>query len=104
MGYMATGGDYQEMVELGRSTGYLTKAFQLREHASEPEKLRITARYYLFVTGELNKAAQTYEQEIQSYPRNYRPYVGLVPCTWRKGNGRRHARRKCKVSASNPIM
>ena len=96
MGYMATGGDYQEMVELGRSTGYLTKAFQLREHASEPEKLRITARYYLFVTGELNKAAQTYEQEIQSYPRNYRPYVGLVPCTWRKGNGRRHARRKCK--------
>jgi hypothetical protein len=32
--------------ELGRASEYFTKAFQLREHASEREKLAITADYY----------------------------------------------------------
>jgi eukaryotic-like serine/threonine-protein kinase len=49
----------------------MTKAFQLREHASEREKLAITASYYSSsVTGELDKAAQTLEQEMESYPRD----------------------------------
>ena len=47
----------------------MTKAFQLREHVSEREKLSITAIYYQSVTGELDKAAQTYQEEIESYPR-----------------------------------
>jgi len=41
----------------------------LRERASEPEKLMIAANYYSDVTGELEKAAQTYEEQIKSYPR-----------------------------------
>ena len=53
-----------------RASEYLTKAFQLREHASEREKLAITADYYSNVTGELDKAAQTYQEEIESYPRD----------------------------------
>ena len=75
MGYLAVGDDYFSLGELGRASQYLTKAFQLREHASEREKLDIAADYYLDVTGELDKAAQTYQEAIESYPRDYRAYV-----------------------------
>ena len=68
-GYKAVGIDYQAMAELGRARDYYVKAFQLREHTSEREKLDITAFYYENVTGELQKAAQTYQEAIESYPR-----------------------------------
>ena len=77
MGYWAVGEDYFTLGELGRASDYLTKAFQLREHASEREKLAITATYYLNVTGELDKAAQTYQEEIESYPRNPGAHLDL---------------------------
>ena len=76
-GYRAVGIDYNNLGELGRAGEYFTKAFQLREHASEREKLAITAFYYSNVTGELDKAAQTYQEEIESYPREDRAYNGL---------------------------
>ena len=77
MGYRAVGNDYCSLGELGRASEYYTKAFQLREHASEREKLAITADYYSNVTGELDKAAQTYQEEIESYPRESRAYGNL---------------------------
>ena len=77
MAYVAMGNDYWILGELGRASEYYTKAFQLREHASEREKLMIIADYYSGVTGELGKAAQTYEEEIQNYPRDYRAYLDL---------------------------
>jgi eukaryotic-like serine/threonine-protein kinase len=61
--------DYLSLGEPERARGYVTKAFQLREHASEWETLLIRADYYLIVTGELDKALQTYQEEIESYPR-----------------------------------
>ena len=77
MGYGTVGNDYSNLGELGRASDYYTKAFQLREHASEREKLHITAIYYQNVTGELGKAAQTYQEEIESYPRDYRAHGNL---------------------------
>jgi len=77
MGYLAVGNDYFSLAELGRASDYYAKAFQLREHASEREKLAITANYYQNVTGELDKAAQTYQEEIASYPRYYPAYLNL---------------------------
>jgi serine/threonine protein kinase/tetratricopeptide (TPR) repeat protein len=68
-GFDAVGNDYDSLGEVGRAGEYYTKAFQLREHASEREKLLITANYYRNVTGELDKAAQTLQEEIESYPR-----------------------------------
>ena len=69
MGYKAVADTYGELGEAGRDREYITKAFQLREHASEAEKLAITADYYETVTGELDKEAQTHLQEIESHPR-----------------------------------
>jgi serine/threonine protein kinase/tetratricopeptide (TPR) repeat protein len=77
MGYKAVGADYQSLGEVGRAGEYLAKAFELREHASEREKLSIIANYYTNVTGELEKAAQTYQEEIESYPRDSAGYSGL---------------------------
>jgi serine/threonine protein kinase/tetratricopeptide (TPR) repeat protein len=70
MGYWAVGVAYYNLGEVGRASEYFTKAFQLREHASEREKLTIIANYYQNVNGELDKAAQTYQEEIESYPRD----------------------------------
>jgi tetratricopeptide (TPR) repeat protein len=41
------------------------------------EKLAITADYYSSVTGELAKAAQVYQEEITSFPRDYEGYLNL---------------------------
>jgi tetratricopeptide (TPR) repeat protein len=77
MGYRAVGLDYISLAEIGRASDYFTKAFQLREHASERERLAITANYYQNVTGELDKAAQTFQEAIENYPRNPGGYINL---------------------------
>ena len=58
MGYWKAGNEYYSLSELGRASEYYTKAFELREHASEREKLVIAAAYYSAVTGELDKAVR----------------------------------------------
>ncbi len=69
MGYEKIGEDYFNLGELGRASEYYTKAFELREQVSEEEKLLITSAYYVNVTGELEKGAQTYQEWIENYPR-----------------------------------
>ena len=76
-GYRALGADYFSLGELGRASEYFTKAFQLREHASEREKLTIAADYYQNVTGELDKAVLTFQETIESYPRDFRACANL---------------------------
>ena len=77
MAYNALGADYSNLGQLERANEYYSKAFQLRDRASEREKLAITADFYLNVAGELNKAAQTYQEEIESYPRSSVAYGDL---------------------------
>ncbi len=77
MAYRAVGGYYLSLGELGRASEYLTKAFQLREHISEPEKLMVTADYYEYVSGELDKSAQTFQEEIGIYPHALGAYGDL---------------------------
>jgi tetratricopeptide (TPR) repeat protein len=77
MGYLWLGYDYTNLSELGRASEYYTKAFQLREHASEREKLEITANYYRVVIGELDKPSQISQEWIESYPRDDEAYIEL---------------------------
>jgi serine/threonine protein kinase/tetratricopeptide (TPR) repeat protein len=77
MGYRAVGLGYAFLGQTERTSEYVTKAFQLREHASEREKLAITANYYQNVTRELDRAAQIYLEWIESYPREYGAYNNL---------------------------
>jgi serine/threonine protein kinase/tetratricopeptide (TPR) repeat protein len=77
MGYNAMGRNYVALSEPERGSEYFAKAFQLREHASEHEKLKITGDYYWNVTGELDKAAQLYQEEAESCPREASAYGSL---------------------------
>jgi eukaryotic-like serine/threonine-protein kinase len=78
--YRILGGDYNALGQLGRATEYYTRAFQLRDHASERGKLSIDAAYYRNVTGELDKAARTYQEQMDNYPRSATAYnnLGLI--------------------------
>ena len=76
-GYNEAGIEYSYLGQQSRAAEYFSKAFQLRGHASEREKLDITANYYQNVTGELDKAIQAFLQEIESYPRTTEPYINL---------------------------
>jgi len=80
MGYAEIGVDYLAINQIARGAEYFTKAFQLREHASEREKLLIESMYYQNVTGELGKAALTFQEWIASYPRDWQAYntLGVV--------------------------
>ncbi|HXW92950.1 MAG TPA: serine/threonine-protein kinase [Terriglobales bacterium] len=75
--YGSAGADYTDLGESERGAEYYTRAFQLREHASEWEKLYIAGFYYWSVTGELEKATRTYEQLIANYPRNADARINL---------------------------
>ena len=77
MAYGAVGGGYASLGETARAAEYYTKAFQLREHSSERERLVISADYYSNVTGQVDKGAQIYHEEIDSYPRETSGYIGL---------------------------
>ena len=61
---------YVGLGQSDRANEYLTKAFNLRDRASEREKLHITALYYQGVTGELDKAVETYREWGESYPKD----------------------------------
>jgi len=77
IGFAEVGDDYFGLGELGRASGYYTKAFQLRDHASEREKLAITSDYYRNVTGEVDKAVRTLQEWIATYPRDYTAHAKL---------------------------
>jgi tetratricopeptide (TPR) repeat protein/predicted Ser/Thr protein kinase len=76
--YRGLANNYASLAETGLASQYLGKAFELRDHASEREKLAIAADYYRFVSGELDKAAQTYQEWIENYPRDDAAYNSLA--------------------------
>jgi tetratricopeptide (TPR) repeat protein len=75
--YAALGISYSNLREPGRASENLRKAYDLRDKVSERERFRISATYYLLVTGELEKAIQTYEMWAQTYPHNGEPFGNL---------------------------
>jgi len=82
----ALGETYTFLGEIGRANEYLAKAFELRDHATERERLHITGDYYFNVTGQLDKAAQSYQELIDSYPRDSDGYVFLANVNIAQGN------------------
>jgi len=68
---------YSDLNEPGLAAEHARRAYDLREKVSERERFSIEGFYYYNVTGELERAAQTYELWQQTYPRNYVPYGNL---------------------------
>jgi len=64
--------------EFGPSREYATKAYELRDRASEPERFYILTHYYSDVTGEMDKYQETYQQWRRTYPRSDFAAAGLA--------------------------
>ncbi len=75
--YVFLGISYSNLGENGLSNDYIAKAYELRDRVSEREKFQISADYYQFCTGNLEKSKQVYVQWMQAYPRDDRPPVDL---------------------------
>jgi tetratricopeptide (TPR) repeat protein/predicted Ser/Thr protein kinase len=69
MAYAFLGRTYGDIGESVLAAENNTKAYQLRDRASDAEKFFIEATYYSQVTGNLEKAQQTFELWAQTYPR-----------------------------------
>jgi serine/threonine protein kinase/tetratricopeptide (TPR) repeat protein len=69
MAYAMLGTTYHNLGEKVLAAQNTKKSYELRGRVSEWEKLYIESHYYHFVTGDLEKARQTYELWQQIYPR-----------------------------------
>jgi len=68
--YVSLGKNYLNLHEFARARELFTKAFSLREHASEGERFDIDSMYYKYVTGELESAVRVYREWLNSNPHN----------------------------------
>ena len=64
--------------EPDRASQYSKKAFQLRQRATERERLILSAAYYHVGIGDFEKAISQYEVWKQSYPRDFIPHLNLA--------------------------
>jgi DNA-binding winged helix-turn-helix (wHTH) protein/tetratricopeptide (TPR) repeat protein len=78
MAYVSLGASYYNIGEASLAAENTKKAYELRDRVSELEKLHIEGHYYVFVTGNLEKARQVYELWTQTYPRNTVPATSLA--------------------------
>ena len=71
--YASLGTVYINLESFGLAVESISKAYELRERASERERFYIMGHYYHDVTGELEKALPVYEQWMQEYPSDPTP-------------------------------
>ena len=77
MAYATLGRAYLDLRQSSLAFEQLTKAYELRDRASQSERLFIILNYHREVTGDLEKARETAELWSQTYPRDPRP-VGFL--------------------------
>ncbi|HKF04731.1 MAG TPA: protein kinase [Candidatus Sulfotelmatobacter sp.] len=68
---------YCNLEEAELCTKYASEAYAFRNRVSERERIVIESNYFMDVTGELEKAAQVFEQWKLLYPRTLYPYIML---------------------------
>jgi len=77
MAYARLGTVYGNLGQAGTAEEYRKKAFELKDRASEREKLYITAHYYAD-SGQLEKGNAAWELYKQTYPRDVTSYTNLA--------------------------
>ena len=81
---------------------YTEKAFALRDRVSELEKLRISAFYHSFVTGEVDKEIEVLETYKATYPRDARAPNNLSDIYFRTGQFEKSAAEARQAVRLNP--
>jgi eukaryotic-like serine/threonine-protein kinase len=75
--YAALGVCYSNLNQSVLAAANLKKAYELRERVSERERFYIEATYYGFVTGQVEKANQSYTQLVAAYPDDFAAHTNL---------------------------
>jgi tetratricopeptide (TPR) repeat protein len=70
MAYGALATIYHNSGESALARENTTKAYALRDRVTEAEKLAIESRYFLYVSGDLEKATQVFEFWARNYPQS----------------------------------
>jgi DNA-binding winged helix-turn-helix (wHTH) protein/tetratricopeptide (TPR) repeat protein len=76
LAYTRLAGTYSNLDQPSSAHEYETKAYELRNKVTEPERLTIEALYFR-LTGELEKSTQTLEMWKSEYPRDAFPHGSL---------------------------
>jgi eukaryotic-like serine/threonine-protein kinase len=77
MAYVGLGIEYSNLGQTSLAAENAKKAYDLRDRVSDRERYRISAFYFQYVTGEMDKAIETYKLWAQSYPRDMVPRANL---------------------------
>ena len=78
MAYATLGTVYSNLTQQEAADSYLTKAFDLKERASERERFYISSHYYDIATRDFDKGIEIYQQWVQTYPRDTTPRDNLA--------------------------
>jgi serine/threonine protein kinase/Flp pilus assembly protein TadD len=77
MAYVGIAVEYSNLGQASLAADNAKKAYDLRERVSEREQYRISAFYFQYVTGEVEKGTEAYELWAKSYPRDIVPHGNL---------------------------
>jgi eukaryotic-like serine/threonine-protein kinase len=77
MAYVGLAVEYANLGRASLAAENAKRAYDLRDHVSERERYRISAFYFQYVTGEVEKATEAYELWAKSYPRDQVPHGNL---------------------------
>ena len=77
LAYASLGANYGNLSQLSLSRENLQKAYELRDRVTQQERFLIEALYYSEVTGEIDKAIQTYTEWARTYSADYVPHDNL---------------------------
>ena len=77
MAYVGIAVEYSNLGQASLAADNAKKAYELRDRVSDREQYRISAFYFQYVTGEVEKATEAYELWAKSYPRDIVPHGNL---------------------------
>jgi serine/threonine protein kinase/tetratricopeptide (TPR) repeat protein len=77
MAFVGLGVEYANLGQASLAAEYARKAYDLRDRVSDRERYRISAFYFQYVTGEVEKATEAYELWAKTYPRDMVPHTNL---------------------------
>ncbi len=77
LAYASLGVVYHNLGESGLEIENFNQAYELRNRVSPRERLRIEGYHYGSVTGQMEKAIETYSQWVQTYPEDPLPHANL---------------------------
>ena len=78
LAYAQIGSAYSNIGDEIEGRPYFSKAFELRDRVTEPERLLITGRYFDIITREIEKAIETYRLWTGLYPEEWQPQNALA--------------------------